>query len=356
MTNFANAFAGAGNKASDTTEGSSNSSGFQGDDFKRYYQGIVDTCGTQTKSKSVVGVISGIVWLGKQPMEPAKMLWTGTPEEEAAELEKSPTNWFENIKNPKTNKMERFKRWPQGARDAVAFTIDFPRFMVDSLVKEGETPTKHPVRMLLNGKFIHKGSHPKDAVLGKVYDLQWKKTEDNQWTINQKSLVYKIAVATGVINNKDVLRVDDLGKLIGKHAQFEMQAFLNEGGYFDEKISFKGPVPEELVEMGLPALDEKFMYFVRFDAENDESHIKQLRSHVVNQILKAEDYPTSVIRPQIEKVFPWTVGKLTTEAQSDDKAPVNTNVQGNANTPPSEAEEGTDDGINFDDMESSDPF
>lgn len=312
MGKFDNVFEGAGGN---TGEESTGGSQYTKDDYKAFEERVVAACGTQAKKKSVSGYISGIIWLGKQPLPPAQVPFTGSEEEERQLIAEKPNTFFKTEFDYQSKKDVRYKCWPQPSRNAIAITVDFPKFQV-----EGVDGVKRPVRMLLNGKFIPKGGKATDAILNRVYDLRYTKDKDGEWTLNHKGLPYKLAVATEVINEGDVLTDADLGKLIGRYAQFEMRAFMKDNGYFEERVSFKGTVPEEVAEIGLPEVDESTLYFIRFDKENDKDALKVLRSNVINQMTKAEDWETSVVKTELEAIKPWLKKETSQEPQGSSQS------------------------------------
>ena len=62
---------------------------------------IISVVGTQKKAKSVVGYVSGIVALGKQPQPDAEVEFTGDEEAERLEIAKNPKTYFKDGKNGK---------------------------------------------------------------------------------------------------------------------------------------------------------------------------------------------------------------------------------------------------------------
>ena len=266
-------------------------------DWKVVNKGQVDLFGTQEKARSRVGVVSGIIDLGLQELDDAKVVWAGTAEQEAAEIEKNPNTYFEDGVNDKTGTKERYKRWKQKAQRAIAITVDFPQFEYDW----GGEIGKKPLRFLLNGEFIPKGKKIQDVVVGRTYDLK-ETTKDfaPRWSLATNSLPYKLAIATEVIKVGEPFTKKQLGQLIGKHALFEARLWLDDNGYMQDKISFKGEVPEGMEK---PAVDESTLYFVNLDTNNDESAVKQLRRSVKNTIKRSVSYIGSKLQAQYESIL-----------------------------------------------------
>ena len=283
MSKFANAFS---NIKSETSQSDS------GIDWEVVNKQRNEIFGTQDKAKPRVGIISGIIDLGVQQIEPGHSKSDVPLEEEAAYIEANPTNWFDDVENPQNKTIERHKFWPQKPQRAVAFTVDFPQYKFDW---GGDIGVK-PFRFLLNGEFIPKGKSRKDIILGRIYDLK-ETTKDfaPKWSLSKKSVPYKLALATDTIKQDEPFTKDRLGELIGKAALFEVRFWLNDRGYAEEKIIFKSEVPEG---MEIPKIDEDLLFYVNMSTENDEAVVKTLRKAVYNTILMSESYPGSKLQEQ----------------------------------------------------------
>lgn len=328
MGKFDNAFAGVGGKGG----GSGVEPGAETRpkiDYAAQNKALVELFGTADKARSRVGIISGIINLGVQKIEDAKLLWTGTPEQEAEEIAKNPKTYFENGVNPQNGAPARFKRWPKKSQQSVAITVDYPQYKFDWGGEVGEKP----IRFLLNGEFTPKGKKPWDAIVGRTYDLkETTQAFDPKWSLDTKGVLYKLAVATEVIKAGEPFSKNDIGKLIGKPALFEVRLWL-ENGFLQEKITFKGEVPEGVP---VPEWDDSLEYFVRLDIENDESAVKQLRKAVKNTIKMSSEYVGSKLHEQFDSVmFPSYGTKAETKeagvvegkvAQAAKPVPVKPNI------------------------------
>lgn len=288
---FANAFSGlAGGNAESSGEPRVQI------DWDKINKEQVELFGTQDKARSRVGIISGITDLGIQDVEPGHKKSEVALEDEADYIDDNPTNWFEDFVNPKTKQTERHVFWPQKPQRAVSITVDFPQFAYDF----GGTIGKKPLRFLLNGEFVNKGCKASDVVVGRTYDLK-ETTKDfaPRWSLATNSLLYKLAVATEVIKVGEPFTKAEIGKLIGKAALFEARLWI-EDKYLQEKISFKGEVPEG---MAIPEYDESILYYITLDGENDEAHVKQLRRSVKNTIKRSPSYEGSKLQEQYDSVL-----------------------------------------------------
>jgi len=284
-------------------KGGKKSSGESTIDWEAYNTALVAACGTQAKAKSVAGVISGVVYLGEQELEDAKMPFAGDKDAQAKYLEEYPENYFEE--DADGNVFNCFKQRP--AR-CYAITVDFPKFPMDYDKFFGDgSKGPVPVRTLLNGEFTPKGKKPSDSIVGRKYEVKWEKV-NGEWTLKQKSFLYKLAVATEVVQQGEALVEEDLGRLIGRFAQFELRIFKNDKGYVQEKVSFKGAIPEEVKDMwaenGEPSYPEDILYAVSIDDEDNLEHdIKMLRRCVVNTMKQSPDFEGSPFEAQLNKLY-----------------------------------------------------
>lgn len=289
MSKFANAFSNLG--------GTQSESSFEAIDWKTVNAERADIFDTKDKAKSRVGIISGIIDLGIQPVDDGHKKSDVALEDEAKFIEDNPTNYFDDVVvDFKTKKTERHVFWPQKPQRAVALTVDFPQFQYDW----GGEIGKKAFRFLLNGEFILKGKKRSDIIVGRTYDLK-ETTKDfaPRWSLAKNSLLYKAAVATNVIKPDEPFTKQQIGELIGKAALFEVRFWL-EDGYANEKISFKGEVPEG---MTVPEIDESLLYYINLDGDNDASAVKQLRKSIKNTIKNSVSYQGSKLQEQFGDVI-----------------------------------------------------
>jgi hypothetical protein len=260
---------------------------------------VIDVVGTQKKAKSVVGYISGVVALGKQPQPDAEVVFVGTEEDERKAIAEKPQTYFKNGTDDKGNEV-RLKCWPQRPVDCVAVTVDFPQYMVDKQKYFGDESKPLPLRLLMNGEFVFKGQPYSECGLGKLYKLNVRKNKDDKWSLVPNNKLYQMAVAVGVIEDGEPFLPNDVGNLIGKAALFEIRVYLKNDKYFTEEISLAGMIPEGLP---VPEYDGSTLYGVYFNAQNDPECLKQLRVSIRNQMKKAEDYEGSVVQKELDSIF-----------------------------------------------------
>ena len=285
-------------------------------DWNGLNQYVIDVVGTQNEAEQVVGVCSGVISLGLQPQEDAKMLFTGDAEAEAAELAKNSAQYFADDIDEKTGNKIRVKRWAVKPQETVVLTWDFPQYMLNKGTFFGDEDSEaHPLRMLLNGEFYIKGI---GRVVGKQYSLKESKNPDGSWSLKNNSILFKVAAATDSLDSKGNFKSNALGNVIGKAALFEIRVFNKESGgknYFTESIKLSGKVPKAMQSM-VPVLDDKYKYVVMFDGEQDEAVLKNLRQSVINTMQQAINFKGSTLEAaliKLGKVRPTDSGESAQE-------------------------------------------
>lgn len=295
---------------------SANGEGGSNVDFDALNKHIVEAVACAEQPEAMIGIVSGVIDLGLQPQEDAKMVWTGDAASEAAELEKNPNQYFETLPNDK-KVPTRYKRWAVKAQRSVALTIDFP----ETLVNKGQFFDPEgggealPYRSLLNNEFGMKGI---GKVVGKPYSLREQRNDDGTWSIKNNTILFKLAQATGALQN-GMFKPQYLGDLIGKAAMFNVHVFLNEHGgkeYLNEKLSFNGPVPKAL-QKAIPELAEEHMYLVNFTGEQDEVALKNLRQSVINTMKQAEDFVGSDVEAALIKIGKIKAGEAAAQPKAE---------------------------------------
>ena len=271
-------------------------------DWNGLNQYVIDVVGTQNEAEQVVGVCSGVISLGLQPQEDAKMLFTGDADAEAAELAKNSTQYFEDGVDEKTGAKVRLKRWAVKPQETVVLTWDFPQYMLNKGTFFGDEDSEaHPLRMLLNGEFYIKGI---GRVVGKQYSLKESKNPDGSWSLKNNSILFKVAAATDSLDAKGNFKSNALGSVIGRAALFEIRVFSKESGgknYFTESIKLSGKVPKAMQSM-IPVLDDKYKYVVMFDGDQDEAVLKSLRQSVINTMQQAINFKGSTLEAALIKL------------------------------------------------------
>lgn len=270
-------------------------------DWDALNQHVIDAAGTQNESKAEIGIISGIIDLGLQVQEDAKMEWKGDASSEAEELDKNPEQYFETLPNDK-GVPTRYKRWKVKPCQQVAITVDFPSIMVNKGQFFGDENAKPlPLRMLLNGEFYIKDI---GKVVGKPYNIKEVKQDDGSWAFKNNTQLHKLAAATGVLNEQGRFKPHMLGNLIGKAALFDIQVFLKKGtdgkSYFNENIKLSGKIPQIMIPM-IPEIDQSLLFGVNFKGKQDPAVLKNLRQSVINTMKQAVNFEGSDIQKALSE-------------------------------------------------------
>ena len=279
-------------------EGSSNKSNV---DWAAMNQYIVETCNLQ-EPETLIGVVAGIVDLGKQEQPDAEYPFVGSAEDEAAAVAEKPDTYFKDGIDQTTKKKVRLKCWPVKPVQCVAVAIDFPDILLDKGQFFGDADSEaKPLRMWLGDSFWMDGigsvvARPTPL---KETNLEKDRSKSAKWSLSQLHLFYKMAVASKLIQPGEVFKATRIDELIGKAFQFQTQIYMREGKdgkqYMTEKIKFVGGLGRGQTAPENP--NETFM--VQFFHNNTEAALKNLRVHVINTIKRAENYNGSAIQHQL---------------------------------------------------------
>lgn len=333
-----------GARPATTTENTTN---VNFDELNKY---IVETVGCSSKPEAVIGIVSGVIDLGLQKQDDAKMKWTGDAASEAAELEKNPNQYFETLPDDK-GVPTRYKRWKVPAQRCVALTFDCPTIKLNrgKFFDENGVGEELPFRGLLNNEFGMKGV---GKVVGKPYSLREQRNDNGTWSLKNNTILHKLAQAVDALDEQGNFKPAYLGNLIGKAAMFNVHVFLNKQGdkeYLNEKMSFNGPVPKMMIDMGaVPVLEDRFMYMINFKGEQDLEALKNLRQSVINTMKQAEDFEGSdVQRALIE------IGKIKA---GEGAAPAQQEQQPRSQQPAPQQKQAPQEPVDFDSFDDDVPF
>lgn len=253
---------------------------------------VVEAAGLE-QPETVVGYVAGIVDLGTQEQEDAEVIFTGTAEDEADEIDDKPATYFKDGTDEK-GKPVRLKCWPQKPIQCVAVAVDFPDIVIDKGQFFGES-NPQPLRMWLGDSFYMKNT---GSIISRPTPLKINKSL-GVWSFDKKHLFYKMALGAKLIKDGEAFLPESIDKLLGKAFQFTVNIFMRKGSdgkqYFTERIKFsaslgRGQVSPELV-------NDPFL--IQFNRTNNAADLKQLRNHVVNTIKRAANYSGSVIEKEL---------------------------------------------------------
>ena len=337
----------------------SSSSEYKEVDWKAMQEYVVKEAAAE-QPETLVGVVSSIIDTGIQPQSDAEYIFEGNEQAEAEEIKKDSRVRFEtrakfyDNDNKKWVENVRLKVVPRKDVQQVAVTIDFPDIMLDKGQFFGDTSgEKKPLRLILGGEF--KPSKDSPIIVAKPLALTVRKNDKtyNEWSFMPNHTFYQMAVGAKLIEKGKPFLPDNIGQLIGKAFQFEVQVGFNDKGYYFEKCSFKAALGRGQV---VPQFDPSILSMVLFDVDNKEEYIKTLRASIKNTIKRAKNYQGSKIQQQLE-------GSQSSNNQQNVES--NTNAQVSQQSAPNRAVEPPsyvteevpfDDGGSFDDFEDGLPF
>lgn len=279
-------------------------------DFDEVNKYVVDTA-QLTQRETLIGYVAAIVDLGIQEMPDAEYEFKGTPEQEEEEIVKYPGTYFKNGFNDKKQAV-RLKCYPQKPQKAVTLAIDFPEVIVDKGQFFGDSKPL-PLRIWMGGQFYIPDA---GMVVGRPIPLKVGKNTKNEWSLNERNTLYKMAVGAKLINPGDKFLPQDIDKLLGKALQFEAQVFFKENKgkkYFTEYVAYKTGLSRGQVA---PEIKSNLIV-VEFGKPNSDEGLCEIRSHIVNTMKRASNFAGSVIEKQLTEK-----GRLGKKQESQSKEDV----------------------------------
>ena len=293
---------------------------------------VIEAAGTADESRSIPGIISGIVDLGEQNLPDAEQVFKDGQAAEDAELAKGGNTYFKDGIDKDTGKPARLKCWPQKPVQQIALTVDFVQAQVDKGKYFGNS-NPAPLRMLLNGEFTLPSD--KIKVVGRPYNIRETKHDigggKTRWAFAKNNGIHKLAAAAKLLDKDGLFTKERIGELLGKVLQFEFRVYMKPHktdktkSFFTEEIKLVGKVPEGIP---LPEVPEGLLYGVNLYGENDPTAVKQLRACIKNTIKRANNYAGSALEAAFE-----AEGGNTTPAAKEEKAAPKADV---APVPPSD--------------------
>lgn len=313
---MSNKFANKSFQAS-TTQSSGNSGGNSNVDWEALNKYVAETVQEATgcdegSVSAAIGVISGIVDYGKhQDPERVEPMDSG---------DENTKQWKQRqVDNGKATVDEdgnfRFQAPP---RQEVGFFVDFPSIIVDKGQFFGES-NPAPYRVLLGNVF--KGEPAQKT------KIEGYPNDKNVWVFGDKNRATKLAKAAKLKDLKDGFAQDRLLELIGKAITFNVEVFINDAGFLQEKVTNPTPV---MAGVPLPELSEDLQFYVGFNEEDQDEYLKVLTKPVKEYIKSAQDYDSSKIKSQLEALEASQQGQSSSEGNSSseenkplEEAPVN---------------------------------
>ena len=284
-------------------------------DFDALNEFVVEQVGCQ-QPETLNGVLTGIIDLGNQMLPDAE--YDVDSEDESLTVEKLTEKYSADIESGKVSKFDIVKDWstrppkevikkfvPQKDRQCICYCVDFPDVMLDKGKFFGENSEPKPLRLYFGGQFYSQAS--KKMIVQNLLPLKLSNiSKDPQnskvWSLNPKSQLHKMAVASKLINTGDAFLPDNIDELLGKTLQFKVQIGFNVKGdkkYYFEKISFLGAIqrkdkPFEDVET----------FLIQMDEPNDPEALKNIRKHLLNTMELSTNFEGSALQKQLLEVRP----------------------------------------------------
>ena len=174
---------------------SSGEGGTSNVDWDAMNEYVIECAKTANKTRSLKGVISGIMDLGIQAQYPYEEDYTGTSEQDKR-LEEGKA-WGVCIKEENGKQILSI---PQKPVKQVAITVDFPSIQVNKgqFFEGGDDTGDKPLRLLLNGEFYN--SDIGKRVVGRGYSIKERKYDDGVWAFAKNNMIHKLADACGLLD------------------------------------------------------------------------------------------------------------------------------------------------------------
>jgi hypothetical protein len=248
---------------------------------------------TAGKKKSVPGIISGIYDLGIQNREDA-------------EEDFNPAKTYPEGHEVYEAGGKQMVRYPRKPCRMVALAVDFPQWKVDySQFYRGESsPT--PYRMLLNNTWgVWDDAEQKKVQTVTGFPLTLMKDDAGTWGVAKNSKLHALAEATDSLDANGRFLPENLGLLLGKAAQFQVEVVLTpskDGSkkYLNERIKLAGVIPEGLP---VPELDESYIHGLNAEGDNDPNMVEKIREVVLKTVQRAVNYDELPVKACIEEVL-----------------------------------------------------
>ena len=229
---------------------------------------------------SAIGFISGVVDYGKH-QDPERV-------EPMDEGDASAKKWKEDmVTKGKAENRDGVFHYQAAPCQEVGIFVDFP-FNVDKGQFFGDS-NPAPYRVLLGGVF--KGEPAQKT------KIQGYPNSKNVWVFGDKNRATKLAKAAKLKDLKDGFAQDRLLELIGKPLQFNVEVFINDAGYLQEKITNPSPI---MAGIPIPEYDEELLFYVGLNEDNEDKYVKVLTKPVKEYQKVALDYEGSKLSIQLE--------------------------------------------------------
>jgi hypothetical protein len=257
---------------------------------------VVEAAGTQNKTRSIPGVISGIYDLGEQALDDAAIPVTDpewlkrNPSFDGSDAAKEAIIAAARQSNARFEEFDGVEcfRYEQKPVQQVAVTVDFAQIMVDKGKHYGESKPL-PLRLLLNREFNKVVSHPYNI---REMNHNQGKPGKAVWAFAKNNGLHKLAEAVGILDEQGLFKKERIDELLGKVAQFQVRVYMKENkgkSFYTEEVRLAGIVPEGVPHPVLP--DDVVLASVgMWDEGNDKDAVLQARASIKNTQRKALNF------------------------------------------------------------------
>lgn len=274
-------------------------------DWDALNQYVVETANLRQR-ETLVGYVAGVVDLGTQEIEDAEVAFNGTTDEEEEIITKQPGTYFKDGIDQQTKKPVRLKCWHQKPIQCITLAIDFPDILLDKGKFFGDDSAEaKPLRLWLGGQFYLKdvGMVVGRPIPLKVSNIAPEGSSKPIWSFKPNHTLYKMAVGAKLVEAGKPFLPKDIDSLIGVALQFEAQVFFKENKgkqYYNEYVAFKTGLGRG--QVAPTPVTPAFM--IQMNKPNVKEAVAELRSHVINTVKRASNYPGSVLEKELNELRP----------------------------------------------------
>ncbi len=228
-----------------------------------------------------IGIISGIVDYGKH-QDPERV-------EPMDEGDATAKKWkADMVAKGKAQNIDGEFHYQAPPCQEVGIYVDFPSVTVDKGQFFGDS-NPAPYRVLLGGVF--KGEPAQKT------KVQGYPNDNKVWVFGDKNRATKLAKAAKLKDLKDGFAQERLLELIGQAVQFNVEVFVNDAGYLQEKVTNPSPI---MAGIPIPEIDQDLLFYVGMNEDNEDSYVKVLTKPVKEYCKVALDFEGSKLQKQLE--------------------------------------------------------
>jgi hypothetical protein len=154
---------------------------------------------------------------------------------------------------------------------------------------------------LLNGEFTKESTTEpgkKELCVNRPLWVQESKDDvTGKWAIAKTNKLHKLASYCDVLDSEGRFHARDIGKLLGKAAQFKVNVFIREGKWLNERIEAEGGVMEGVP---IPEIDPSLLHGMAMFGNIDPEAVRTARRSILNSCKRALNYDESDLKKFLE--------------------------------------------------------